>query len=56
LGSFSAHNDPDFKERLIATGVRTEELFDRLREERNRVQKITAAWKQECYDKLKNYL
>ena len=56
LGSFSAHNDPTFKDRLVATGVRTEEFFDRLREERNRVQKNTAAWKLECYEKLKIYL
>jgi hypothetical protein len=56
MGSFSAHHDPDFKNLIVATGVRTEELFDKLRKERNRVQKNTLAWKQECYDKLKVYL
>jgi 5-methylcytosine-specific restriction endonuclease McrA len=56
LGSLSAHKNPDFKDHLVATGVRTEEFFDRLREERNRVQKNTAVWKQECYDRLKIYL
>jgi hypothetical protein len=56
MGGLSAHHDPDFKSVLIATGVRTEELFDRLREERNRVQKNTAAWKLECYKKLSHYL
>ena len=56
MGGLSAHHDPDFKSVLVATGVRTEEFFDRLRAERNRVQKNTAAWKQECYEKLKAYL
>jgi hypothetical protein len=56
MGGLSAHHDPDFKSVLVATGVRTEEFFDRLRKERNRVQKNTAAWKQECYEKLKAYL
>jgi hypothetical protein len=56
MGSFSAHHDPDFKNLIVATGVRTEELFDKLRAERNRVQKNTAQWKQECYEKLKVYL
>ena len=56
MGGLSAHHDPDFKSVLVATGVRTEEFFDRLREERNRVQKNTSAWKQECYEKLKTYL
>jgi hypothetical protein len=56
MGGLSAHRDPDFKSILVATGVRTEEFFDRLREERNRVQKNTAAWKMECYKKLSHYL
>ena len=56
MGGLSAHHDPDFKSVLVATGVRTEEFFDRLREERNRIQKNTAAWKLECYEKLKAYL
>ena len=56
MGGLSAHHDPDFKSVLVATGVRTEEFFDKLREERNRIQKNTAAWKLECYEKLKAYL
>lgn len=56
LGSFSAHKDPTFIERIIATGVRSHEWLDALREERNRIQKNTAAWKMECYEKLKAYL
>ena len=56
MGGLSAHHDPDFKSVLVATGVRTEEFFDRLREERNRVQKNSAAWKRECYERLKAYL
>ena len=56
MGGLSAHHDPDFKSVLVATGVRTEEFFDRLRAERNRVQKNTAAWKQACYQKLRVYL
>ena len=56
MGGLSAHHDPDFKSVLIATGVRTEEFFDKLRAERNRIQKNTAAWKLECYEKLKAYL
>jgi hypothetical protein len=56
MGGFSAHLDPDFKDRLIVTGVRTEEFFNRLRMEKNRVQKNTVAFKNECYEKLKVYL
>jgi hypothetical protein len=56
MGGLSAHHDPDFKSVLVATGVRTEEFFDRLRAERNRIQKNTAAWKRECYERLKAYL
>lgn len=56
LSGLSAHKDPDFKQTLIAGGVRTADFFDHLREERNRIQKNTVAWKQECYDKLKAYL
>jgi hypothetical protein len=56
LSGLSAHKDPDFKQTLIAGGVRTADFFDRLREERNRIQKNTAAWKQECFDRLKVYL
>ena len=56
MGGLSAHHDPDFKSVLVATGVRTEEFFDKLREERNRIQKNTAAWKLECYERLKAYL
>jgi hypothetical protein len=56
MGSFSAHNDPDFKNLIVATGVRSEELFDKLRAERNRVQKNTVEWKKQAYDKLKVYL
>jgi len=56
LGSFSAHNDPTFKDRLVACGVRPLELFEELSRQRNRIQKNTTAWKQECYEKLKAYL
>jgi hypothetical protein len=56
LSGLSAHKDPDFKQTLIAGGVRTSDFFDQLREERNRIQKNTAAWKQECYDKLRAYV
>ena len=56
MGGLSAHHDPDFKSVLVATGVRTEEFFDKLRAEKNRIQKNTAAWKMECYEKLKAYL
>ena len=56
MGSFSAHNDPDFKNLIVSTGVRTEELFDRLRAKRNVVQKNTKDFKEECYQKLKVYL
>ena len=56
LSGLSAHKDPDFKQTLIAGKVRTADFFDALREERNRIQKNTAAWKQECYDRLKAYL
>jgi hypothetical protein len=56
LGGLSAHLNPDFKDILISTGVRTEEFFDKLRKERNRIQKNTLQWKMECYEKLKVYL
>jgi hypothetical protein len=56
LSGLSAHKDPDFKQTLIAGNVRTADFFDELRAERNRVQKNTAQWKQECYEKLKVYL
>jgi hypothetical protein len=56
MGGDSAHLDPDFKERIIACGVRSREFFDNLRIERNRVQKNNAAWKQLCYEKLIPYL
>lgn len=35
MGSFSAHHDPDFKDRILATGVRSVEWSDKLREKRN---------------------
>ncbi len=56
FSGLSAHQNPDFKDLLISTGVRTEAFFDKLRAERNRVQKNTLAWKLECYEKLKVYL
>lgn len=56
MGGLSAHHDPDFKETLIAGGVRTADFFDQLRAERNRIQKNTADWKMQCYKKLKAYL
>jgi hypothetical protein len=56
LSGLSAHKDPDFKQTLIAGGVRSSDFFDKLREERNRIQKNTPAWKQECCNRLKAYL
>ena len=56
LSGLSAHKNPDFKEILIAGGVRTADFFDQLRAERNRIQKNTQAWKDQCYDELKAYL
>jgi hypothetical protein len=56
MGSFSAHKDPTFKDRLISTGVRSADLFEKLIKERNRIQKNNQAWKDECFERLKIYL
>ena len=55
MGSFSAHNDPDFKDRIIATGVRTPEWNDRLREKRNVIVKNSQAFKEQAYENLKKW-
>lgn len=56
LGSFSAHSDPTFLTRLIATGVRSTEWLENLTVKRNIIQKNTQQFRDECYQKLKNYL
>ena len=56
MGADSAHLSPDFKDVLISCGVRSAEFFDKLRREKNRVQKNNQAWKNECYEKVKLYL
>ena len=56
MGSFSAHNDPTFKDRLVACGVRSPELFEALNRKRNVIQKNTQQYKFDCYEKLKAYL
>lgn len=53
LSGLSAHKDPDFKETLILGNVRTRDFFDNLREVRNRTQKNTSQFKQECLEKIK---
>ena len=56
LGPNAAHNDPDFKDIIIARGVRTEEWHDDLIKQKQKITKNTAEFKRECYDKLKVYL
>lgn len=46
LGSFSAHNDPDFKDRIIATGVRSQDWNEKLRLKRNLIVKNNQAFKE----------
>ena len=55
MGSFSAHHDPDFKDRIISTGVRTPEWNDKLREKRNMIVKNNKAFKEDAYEKLKKW-
>ena len=55
MGSFSAHHDPDFKDRILSTGVRTAEWNDKLREKRNLVVKNNQAFKNEAYELLKKW-
>ena len=55
MGAFSAHNDPDFKDRIISTGVRTPEWNDKLREKRNVIVKNNQAFKEETYENLKKW-
>lgn len=52
LGSFSAHNDPDFKDRIIATGVRSQAWNDKIREKRNLIVKNNQAFKEAAYMQL----
>ena len=56
LGSLSAHKNPDFKDIIMGSGVRSEGFFDDLRIIRNQVQKNTLDFRWECYEKLKPYL
>ena len=46
MGSFSAHSDPDFKDRIISTGVRTPEWRESLTEKRNLTPRNDAAFKE----------
>ena len=55
MGSFSAHNDPDFKDRILSTGVRTPEWNDKLREKRNQIVKNNQAFKDAAYENLKKW-
>ena len=55
LGSFSAHQDPDFKDRIISTGVRTPEWRERLLIQRSVIVKNNQTFKDEWQKKLKLY-
>ena len=55
MGSFSAHSDPDFKDKIISTGVRTPEWNDALREKRNMIVKNNQAFKEDAYENLKKW-
>jgi len=52
LGSFSAHQDPDFKDRIIGMGVRSQDWNDNLRLKRNMIVKNNQAFKDAAYKKL----
>ena len=52
MGAFSAHHDPDFKDRIIATGVRTREWQEKLREKRNLIVKNNQAFKEAARENL----
>ena len=52
LGSFSAHNDPDFKDRIIATCVRSQDWNEKLRLKRNLIVKNNQAFKDAALKKL----
>jgi len=56
LGPYAAHNDPDFKSIIIERGVRTREWADDLIKQKQKITKNTAAFKQECFEKMKPYL
>ena len=56
MGAYSAHNDPDFKDIIMGSGVRSEGFFDDLRIIRNQVQKNNIEFRWDCYNKLKPYL
>jgi hypothetical protein len=55
MGSFSAHHDPDFKERIISTGVRTREWSETMREKRNMIVKNNQGFKDAAYENLKRW-
>lgn len=55
-GPDSAHKDPDFKERIILTKVRTRKLFEDLKKESLITQSRTEAFKREALEKLKPYI
>lgn len=55
MGSFSAHNDPSFKDRILACGVRSMDWYDRLTEKRNRIIKNNQDWKDYWFKKLSEY-
>ena len=52
LGSFSAHKDPTFKDRIISCGVRSQEWLERLTDKRNMIVKNNDTYKQEWKKKL----
>jgi len=55
MSPFSAHNDPDFKDRILSTGVRTAEWNDALREKRNQIVKNNAAFKEAALENLRRW-
>lgn len=56
MGAFAAHRDPDFKDIIIARGVRTQEWHDDLIKLKNQRIKNTPAFKQKCLEGIKVYL
>lgn len=56
FGPDSAHQNPDFKDLIIATGVRTAKFFEELRMECNKSPKNSPEFRRECLEKLKPYL
>jgi len=55
LGSFSAHKDPTFIQRIISTGVRSPGWLDALTLRRNLIVKNNQAFKEEAYENLKKW-